>query len=155
MPAVKTMETEVKEVTREQLIKGLNEDLAHEYQAILMYSTFAAMASGIHRPLLKEFFEREIPDELRHAQFLANKITALGGLPTTKPAPVKLVESNRAMLEAVLKAEEETIARYVQRRHQAEALGDYGLVNDLEEIISDETRHKEETEKLLRGMTEH
>ncbi len=155
MPTVKTMETEVKEITREQLIKGLNEDLAHEYQAIVMYTTYAAMASGIHRPLLKEFFEGEIPDELRHAQFLANKITALGGLPTTKPAPVKLAESSRAMLEEVLKAEEETIARYVQRRNQAEAFGDYGLVNDLEEIISDETRHKEETEKLLRGMMEH
>ncbi|SHK71853.1 ferritin-like domain-containing protein [Rhodothermus profundi] len=149
------METEIKTVTREQLIKGLNEDLAHEYQAIVMYATYAAMASGIHRPFLKEFFEREIPEELRHAQFLANKITALGGLPTTKPAPVKLADSNRAMLEAVLKAEEETIARYVQRRKQAEALGDYGLVNDLEEIISDETRHKEETEKLLRGIGEH
>ncbi len=149
------METEVKAITREQLIKGLNEDLAHEYQAIVMYATYAAMASGIHRPLLKAFFEQEIPEELRHAQFLANKITALGGLPTTKPAPVKLADSNRAMLEAVLKAEEETIARYVQRRKQAEAFGDYGLVNDLEEIISDETRHKEETEKLLRGIGEH
>nr|WP_243665089.1 ferritin-like domain-containing protein [Rhodothermus marinus] len=86
----------------------------------MMYTTYAAMASGIHRPLLKEFFESEIPEELEHAKFLANKITALGGLPSAKPAPVKLVEGNRAMLEAVLKAEEETIARYVQRRNQAE-----------------------------------
>lgn len=149
------METQIKEITREQLIKGLNEDLTYEYQAVMMYTTYAAMASGIHRPLLKAFFEGEIPEELQHAQFLANKITALGGLPTTKPAPVKLAENNRAMLEEVLKAETETIARYVQRRNQAEAFGDYGLVNDLEEIISDETRHKEETEKLLRGMSEH
>lgn len=149
------METQIKEITREQLIKGLNEDLAYEYQAVMMYTTYAAMASGIHRPLLKAFFEGEIPEELQHAQFLANKITALGGLPTTKPAPVKLAENNRAMLEEVLKAETETIARYVQRRNQAEAFGDYGLVNDLEEIISDETRHKEETEKLLRSMSEH
>ncbi len=149
------METKVKEVTREQLIRGLNEDLAHEYQAVVMYTTYAAMTSGIHRPLLKQFFESEIPEELRHAQFLANKITALGGIPTTKPAPVTLQETNRAMLEEVLRAETETIARYVQRRQQAEAFGDYGLVNDLDEIISDETRHKEEVEKLLRGIDEH
>ncbi|CAM3338735.1 ferritin-like domain-containing protein [Rhodothermus bifroesti] len=149
------METKVKEVTREQLIRGLNEDLAHEYQAVLMYATYAAMTSGIHRPLLKQFFEAEIPEELRHAQFLANKITALGGIPTTKPAQVTLQETNRAMLEEVLRAETETIARYVQRRQQAEAFGDYGLANDLDEIISDETRHKEEVEKLLRGMNEH
>jgi len=45
----------------------------------------------------------------------------------------------------------ETIARYVERMKQAEAYGDYGLANDLQEIISEETRHKEETEKLLKG----
>jgi hypothetical protein len=29
--------------------------------------------------------------------------------------------------------------------------GDFALVNDLEEIISDETKHKEQTAKMLRG----
>ena len=56
------------------------------------------------------------------------------------------------MLRQVYKAEAETIDRYVQRRRQAEAFGDYGLAADLDEIISDETEHKEETEKLLRDF---
>lgn len=134
------------------LIEGLNEDLAHEYQAIMMYTTYAAMASGIHRPLLKGFFESEIPEELRHAQFLAEKITALGGVPTTDPKPVEVTESPREMLQNVLEAESRTVERYVKRRNEAEEAGDYGLSVDLDEIISDETRHKEETEKLLRGI---
>ncbi|TBH20144.1 ferritin-like domain-containing protein [Thermus thermamylovorans] len=136
---------------RETLIQGLNLDLAHEYAAILQYITYAATVTGIHRGELKEFFLGEIQDELRHAQLLADKIAALGGKPTTLPAPVPEAEGPRAMLEAILKAETETIARYVERMKQAEALGDYGLANDLHEIISEETRHKEETEKLLRG----
>lgn len=56
------------------------------------------------------------------------------------------------MLRNVLRAEEETIERYKQRREQAEQLGDFGLVNDLEEIISDETKHKEALEMILRGL---
>lgn len=54
------------------------------------------------------------------------------------------------MIKNVLQAESETIKRYVKRRTEAEEYGDFGLVYDLEEIISDEMRHKEETEKLLR-----
>jgi len=136
---------------KEKLIQGLNEDLAHEYQAIIQYTTYAAVVSGIHRQELKEFFLGEIQDELRHAQLLSDKITALGGKPTTIPAPVPEAEDARAMLEAILRAETETVARYVRRMKEAEALEDYGLANDLQEIISEETRHKEETEKLLRG----
>lgn len=142
-------------VTKELLIEGLNTDLAHEYQAIMMYNTFAAMATGIHRPLLKSFFQDEIPEELQHAQFLADKITALGGTPTTSTVDVTLVADTRQMLEEVLRAEKGTIDRYVVRRKQAEAFGDYGLAADLDGIISDETRHKEETEKLLRDLGTH
>ncbi|MEP0546897.1 MAG: ferritin-like domain-containing protein, partial [Rhodothermales bacterium] len=52
----------------------------------------------------------------------------------------------------VLQAETETITRYVARRRQAEAFGDYGLAAELDTILSDETRHKEETDKLLRDL---
>ena len=121
---------------KETLIRGLNQDLAHVNQET--------------RKEMKKLLA-EIQDELRHAQFLADKIAALGGKPTTQPAPVPEAATPRAMLEAVLQAEKETIARYVERMKQAEAYGDYGLANDLQEIISEETRHKEETEKLLKG----
>jgi bacterioferritin len=139
------------EVTKETLIEGLNTDLAHEYQAVIMYATYAATVSGFHREELKEFFLKEIPDELRHAQFLADKVAALGGEPTTTPAAVPSASDQKGMLQNVLRAESETIEHYVERMKQAEAYGDYGLANDLQEIISEETRHKEETEKLLRG----
>lgn len=136
------------------LIEGLNKDLAGEYQAVIMYTNYAACVSGVNRKGLKEFFAAEVPDELRHAQFLADKISALGGLPVTAPEAVTLPQANRAMLEEVLKAEKTTIARYVERRAQAEAFGDYALVAELEDILADETRHREETEKLLRSPGE-
>jgi bacterioferritin len=137
-----------------RLIEGLNTDLANEYQAVVMYTTYAAMVTGIHRPFLKSFFESEIPEELQHAQYLADKITALGGEPTTQPASLDLKRDTSSMLRQVLEAERSTIVRYIERRHQAEELGDYGLAADLDGIISDETKHAEETEKLLRGLGE-
>jgi bacterioferritin len=136
------------------LIEGLNADLAGEYQAVIMYNTYAASVFGIHRKELEGFFRSEVPDEIKHAEFLANKVAALGGTPATVPNTVSVPENKdvRGMIEAVRDAEAETIQRYAQRREQAEAVGDIGLMNDLEDIISDETRHKEEAEKMLRGQ---
>lgn len=49
--------------------------------------------------------KRSAADEQLHAQYLANKIVALGGEPTTEPRPVPEAATNRAMLKAVLEAE--------------------------------------------------
>ncbi|NQD68962.1 ferritin-like domain-containing protein, partial [Bacillus haikouensis] len=74
---------------KKELIDGLNEDLANEYAAVILYTTYAAVVSGLYRQVLKPFFEEEIPDEQGHALYLAEKIKTLGGDPTTTPAPVK------------------------------------------------------------------
>ena len=136
---------------KKQLIAALNGDLAGEYQAILMYVTYAASVTGPHRPVLKQFFAAEIPEELAHAQFLAEKVASLGGTPTTEPRPVPATDDPRQMLVNVLKAEEKAIADYKLRAEQAAALGDKGLATHLETIVEDETGHYEETEKILRG----
>ncbi|UYN92804.1 MAG: ferritin-like domain-containing protein [Anaerolineales bacterium] len=132
------------------LIESLNEDLAGELGAIIQYIVYAAKVTGPYRPQLVEFFLAEVPDEQRHAQFLANKIVALGGEPTMQARPVAVAESNREMLEAVLEAEQRAVRDYTQRAEQAEEYGDKGLAVELENIVSDETRHAEETERILR-----
>jgi bacterioferritin len=132
-----------------KLIDGLNKDLAGELAAVIQYTTYAAVANGVHRPTLVNFFQAEITDELMHAQFLANKIASLGGTPTTKPNPVKIGGSNRDLLEEVLKAETQAINDYGERITQAEEYGDIGLKVQLEDQIRDETNHREETMKLL------
>lgn len=138
------------DASRKNLIQLLNEDLAGEFGAIVQYVTYAAKASGPLRPQLVGFFLKEIPDEQGHAQFLANKIVALGGEPATEPRPVPPARSNREMLVAVLEAERRARADYTKRAKQAEAFGDKGLQVQLENIISDETGHFEETERMLR-----
>lgn len=135
---------------KQTLIHALNLDLAGEYQAIIQYLTYAARVSGPFRPQLSEFFLAEIQDELGHAQFLANKIVALGGQPTTESKPVPEAASNREMVERVLEAERDAIANYTARAAQAEKIGDKGLQVRLEDIVADETTHAEETARILR-----
>lgn len=136
-------------ITKEELIEGLNLDLSHEYGAAIQYTYSASAVSGLYRSALKPFFEEEITDELGHALYLSTKIKSLGGVPTTKAAEVPQPEDVRGLLDAVLKAESETIVRYEKRMKQAEELGLTELVVSLEDMISDETRHKEEVERLL------
>ncbi|MGH7475173.1 MAG: ferritin-like domain-containing protein [Longimicrobiales bacterium] len=136
---------------RHALIRGLNDDLAHEYQAILSYLLYSRLVSGPLRPELSEFLEGEIADELAHAKFLAHKVIALGGTPTTEPATVELAGDNRSLLERALESERSTIARYTKRIEQAEAAGELGLKVDLEGIVAEETKHKEDLERILHG----
>jgi bacterioferritin len=136
---------------REALIGGLNHDLAGEYQAIVMYTHYSAKLTGPYRGQLRAFFQAGIADEQGHAQFLADKIAALGGEPTTEARQVPNAEQPREMLERALAAEEKAIKAYHRRARQAEAFGDFGLKVVLENHVADETRHKEELERIIVG----
>jgi bacterioferritin len=131
------------------LLQGLNTDLQGEFQAIIMYRLYASMVQGPYRQELRSFFASEIPEELGHAQILADKISALGGTPTGTAAPVTVVGDAKKMLEAALAAELETLDRYVQRRKEAESAGEHGLVADFDQIIADETKHRDELRQML------
>lgn len=135
---------------KQMMINHLNQDLAGELGAIIQYLTYAAKATGPYRPQLAQFFLTEVADEQLHAQFLANKVVALGGEPTTQPRPVPTAMTNREMLEAILAAERQATSDYSQRAKEAEAFGDKGLVVQLEDIVRDESSHSEETERMLR-----
>lgn len=135
---------------KQSLIDKLNEDLAGELSAIIQYTTYAAKATGPYRPQLAQFFLAEVADEQLHAQYLANKIVALGGEPTTSARPVTPAATNREMLEAVLTAEQQATKDYAERAEQADEFGDKGLVVQLEDMVRDESGHSEETERMLR-----
>ena len=139
---------------KQTLIDHLNEDLASELTAIIQYITYAAKTTGPYRPQLSQFFLAEVADERMHAEYLANKIVALGGEPTTKPNSVPgrdgvQVETGPIFLGGCA-AENEAIAGYSQRAEEADEYGDKGLVVQLEDMVRDETTHSEETARILR-----
>ena len=132
------------------LIDGLNEDLAHEYAAVIQYRTYASAVTGPYRQELRQFFATEITDELGHAQLLADKIVSLGGQPALQAAPVRYTEEPKQMLQYSLEDEVATIERYIRRREQAEQAGEIGLTVDLDDVIADETKHRDELRLMLK-----
>lgn len=134
---------------KKQLIDGLNEDLKGEFQAVIMYRLYASMVQGPYRQELRSSFAAEIPEELSHAEMLADKISALGGTPASAPGAVNVVTDAKAMLQTALQAEIDTIERYLERREQAEAAREYGLATELDSVIADETKHRDELSQML------
>jgi bacterioferritin len=135
------------------LIDALNDDLAGEYNAIISYIQYSAMVTGPYRPELVQFLQAEIPDEQGHAQYLADKIASLGGSPVVAPRPVKTSTDTRQLLQFIYEAEAQTVENYRQRIDQADAAGEIGLRIQLETMIGDESRHRDEVKKILDGWT--
>ena len=83
---------------KQELINGLNEDLAYELSAINQYIYNAAVVSGLARLTLRDFFAKEAQDEMGHAQYLAEKIATLGGEPVVEPKPFSRQRDVKGML---------------------------------------------------------
>lgn len=140
-------------MSKETLIAALNDQLSAEYQAIIQYIQYSAIVTGSHRPELVTFFRAEIPDEQMHAQYLADKIAALGGVPTTDAKAVPKGTHARQLLENVLQAETEAIAAYTHLIDLAEQAGEIGIRIQMENFVQDESTHRDETQKILRDWT--
>jgi bacterioferritin len=137
---------------KKKLIEGLNEDLANELGASILYLYQTSTATGWDGEELRELLQPEITGEMQHAIFLAEKIVALGGKPTTEPKQHKCPKDVKGMLKYDLKLEREAIENYRMRAMQAEECGEHGLKVQLENLIVDETGHAEKIERILKGM---
>lgn len=122
------------EVTREDLVTLLNEDLAREYQAVISYVVYSQTMKGAENMNIAAELKLYASEELQHALIIAGQIDYLGGLPLGVPITVKISEDAREMLQFDLDAEVETIAPYRKRVRQCEALGEYAMADTFEEF---------------------
>ena len=81
--------TEELNITREQMVQLLNEDLAGEYQAIIAYTVYSQMLKGAAYTDIARELELHAGEELQHAIKIAKQIDYLGGMPGVTPKPVK------------------------------------------------------------------
>jgi bacterioferritin len=129
-------------ITRDQLIGFLNEDLAGEYQAIIAYTVYSQMLKGAAYTDIARELELHAAEELQHAIKIAKQIYYWGGKPGVTPKPVKTPSDPVGMLCADLENERETIKRYRERIRQAEAMGEFALSEILRGIIVQEQEHE-------------
>jgi bacterioferritin (cytochrome b1) len=137
-------------MTRQELINGLNEDLNLELEALLRSVYHAAAGRGLLGHELRELLKKELPSELEHATFLADKIVALGGEVRIKPGMPEDLGAARDLLQQNIASERKIINNYAKRIDQAAEFGDKGLVIRLENILASETDHLEQLERLGR-----
>ena len=129
-------------ITREQMVALLNEDLAGEYQAIIAYTVYSQMLKGAAYTDIARELEAHAGEELAHAIKIAKQIDYLGGTPCVTPKPVKTSNDAVTMLRADLENERVTVGRYRERIQQAEAMGEFALSETLRAIIVQEQEHE-------------
>ena len=128
-------------ISRKELIRLLNEDLAREYQAIIAYVVYSQAIKGAAYMSIAKELEVHAKEELSHALIIAKQIDYLGGEITTQPKPVKTSEKADDMLRFDLQNEADTIRNYRSRVRQCEAMGEYAMSEQIREILMQEQEH--------------
>jgi bacterioferritin len=91
----------------------------------------------------------EVPDEMGHAQYLANKIVMLGGTPKLDPDLTPPPSDVRTMLENDIAEEQKDVEGYTKLAQMAEEEGLADLKMTMEDQAADEAGHAEEMQRLL------
>jgi len=129
-------------ISRDEMVRLLNEDLSREYQAIIAYVVYSQVMKGAAYTDIARELEKHAGEELQHALKISKQIDYLGGTPTVTAKPVKLSDKPEDLLRFDLDNEVETVANYRTRIRQAEALGEFALSETLREIIAQEQEHQ-------------
>jgi bacterioferritin len=136
---------------KNEIIKGLNEDLSREYKAIIQYVVFSSTLKGAEYGDIAEQLKEHASQELAHALEVARQIDYLGGDPTVEVKDAEYSQDSKKMLEIDLLQEQETIKNYRERIRQAESSGEFALSEALRDIIRQEQDHEIDLKDAL-GM---
>src|SRR5919205_3372664 len=128
--------------SKDEIIRGLNEDLAREYKAIIQYVVFSSALKGAEYGDIADQLKIHASQELAHALEVARQIDYLGGDPTVKAKEAEYSDDSKTMLEIDLRAEQETIKNYRERIMQAERAGEFALSEPLRDMIAQEQDHE-------------
>jgi len=142
-------EQQKKEFSRDDLIKALNEDLSREYQAIIAYVVYSQSIKGAQYMNIAGELEKHAKEELSHALTVAKHIDYLGGTVNATPLSVKVSEKPTDMLRFDLDNENDTVRNYRERVRQCESLGEYGIAEDIREILRQEQEHQSDLANAL------
>lgn len=131
------------------LIEALNEDLRSEYQSVVQYVNHIATITGAEFLSTVDELKKHLPQELSHAQILAEQISFLGGEPVTTVAEVEKATDSRSALRADLRLETNQLERYRERFSQAMDLGLADVAEALRPLLEDTQEHVRDLQAAL------
>ena len=133
----------------EKLLDLLNRSIAREIQVSIQYMWQHVLWKGVKGFAVKDELKRIAITEMKHAEDIAERLSHLGGMPTTKPDPIFIGESLKEMIEQDKKDEEVAINLYKQVIEQAKKEDDETTHKLFRRILSDEEEHHDIFTSLL------
>jgi bacterioferritin len=133
----------------QELISGLNGQLNREVSTFLRYMLQAASIKGAQWKNVRDMYQQEVTEEVGHAQYLADQIVMLGGVPELAPDLSAPPIDVREMLNRDIRAERTDVESYTQLAALAEKEGLFALKLKMEEQAADEDNHGQEMQRLL------
>ncbi|CAJ59455.1 MULTISPECIES: ferritin-like domain-containing protein [Frankia] len=134
---------------RETFVKLLNDDLSSEYQSIVQYIQHGAVITGAEYLNVADEIKRHLPQELSHAQILAEQISFLGGTPTVDVSQVHPSSGAQEALRDDLRLESEQLDRYRERFGQANELGLADVAEALRPLLEQTQEHVRDLQAAL------
>ncbi len=132
-----------------ELLDLLNQAIAREIQVSVQYMWQHVLWRGVKGYAVKDAFKTTAISEMKHAEAIAERLSYLGGTPTTKPTPIFIGTTLKQMIESDMKAEEEAIAMYKKILLVARKEGDETTEFLFNKILSDEEEHHDLFSSLL------
>src|SRR5918992_3681306 len=102
MPPDETMDVE-------EQIECLNRALRLQHRSVIQYSLVAGSVIGLEYQAHADKMKKHALSELEDATRLVEKITALGGEPTTEVAPIAFNADPADALDSLIEREDETL----------------------------------------------
>lgn len=145
----------ISKVEKAELLKLLHCAFAEEWLAYYQYWVGAKVAAGIERPKVEAEFKEHALEELKHADWLADRIIQLGENPILDPeewkkqakckyeAPVN--PDTKILVEQNLIAERCAVARYQQICDMCQGK-DFETFRISRKILKEELEHEQEME---------
>lgn len=136
-------------MANKELLDKMNMAIAREIQVSIQYMWQHVMVKGIYAEAIGDVFKKIAITEMKHAEEIAERLYYLGGVPTTKPAPIELGNNAKEMLRIDKEAEEGAITLYKEIIALAEKEGDIVTASLFTDILADEEEHHDLFSKLL------
>jgi bacterioferritin (cytochrome b1) len=133
-------------MSKDILIKALNQDCADELQAIIQYMVDHMMGEGKARSNVVEMFKSLAMSEMKHYERLAERVIHLGGVPATSVGPFNKAGTPKEMIEKALSGKRNAIKQYRDHVDLAAKHDDPKTQLLLEEILLEEETNARELE---------
>jgi len=132
-----------------KLLELLNQAIAREIQVSVQYMWQHVLWKGVKGFAVKDALKKIAIEEMKHAEAIAERLNYLGGIPTTKPAPIFVGNTLKEMIEQDRKDEEGAIALYKRIIDTAAKEGDEVTSHMFREILVEEEDHHDVFSTLL------